>query len=378
MATITATPRATGATTQVDVTVQSVTVISDPEAYVATDPNPATILAQAGLSATLDLIDADLQTSTSLAGIYYYTLIVTFGDLPTGTTTHTHDHTTLTFPLQQGYNDGPSITLSSSYGPLKLQATDDTSVDYLRVQTDTSTTTRDLLYLYQGSILRLGVHQEFFADATYDIGTPDAGTTLRRPRDVRLSRDLWAGRNLEVTGYGSFDSYTLATHRRFTAQASNPDATAATRHIYINSGDNSLRYWDGSSDNIITGGAGTSGDTVGLWDCPAGVVVGDVVVPDTPGAVIKANATSLAGQVVAGIVVDKPTATTASVKYVGETGAVFAGALTTGQTYYIDKIDGKINTYSAISFVANDTELEVGFAKDANTLVIRVGEPHIK
>lgn len=378
MATITATQRATGGTTQVDVTVQSGTAIADPEAFVAADPYPATILARAGLSAELDFLDADSQSSTSLGGIYYYDLIVTFGDLPAGTTTHTHDHTTVTFPLQQAYNDGPTVTLSSTYGPVKLQAADDASVDYLRIQTDTSTTTRDLLHLYQGSILRLGAHQEFFADATYDIGTPDAGVTDRRPRDIRLSRDLWAGRNLEVTGYGSFDSYVIDTHHRFTAQSSNPDNTAATRHVYVNSGDNSLRFWDGSSDNIISGGAGTSGDTVGLWTCPAGVSVGDVVVPTTPAAVAKANATTLAGSMIAGVVVDKPTATTASVKYIGETGAVFAGALTTGETYYLSKVDGGINTYAAVGFVTDDTEIAVGFAKDSDTLVIRIGQPKIK
>lgn len=378
MATITTTPRATGATTQVDVTVQSATVIADPEAYVATAPNPATILAQAGLSEDLDLIDADLQSSTSLAGVYYYTLIVTFGDLPTGTTTHTHDHTTVTLPLQQAYSDDPSVVLSSTYGPLKLTAANDTSVDYLRIQTDTATTTRDLLYLYQGSILRIGAHQEFYQDAIYDVGTPDGGTTLRRPRDVRLSRDLWAGRNLEVTGYGSFDSYVIDTHHRFVAQASNPENTGATRHVYVNSGDNSLRFWDGSSDNIISGGAGTSGDTVGLYTCAAGVAVGEVVVVNTPGNVVEANATSLAGETIAGVVVDKPTATTASVKYVGETGAVFGGALTTGQTYYLSKVDGGINTYAAVGFTTSDTEIVIGFAKDSNTLVVRIGEPKIR
>ncbi|KKN49141.1 hypothetical protein LCGC14_0645890 [marine sediment metagenome] len=375
---IAATVRSVGNTTQVDVVVTSGTVIADPEAYVATDPNPATILAQAGLSATLELIDADLQSSSSLAGIYTYILIVTFGDLPTGTTTHTHDHTTVAFPLQQAYNDGPTITLASTAGPLKLVAADDSSVDYLRIQTDSATTVRDLLWLYQGSILRVGAHQEFFADATYDVGTSDAGVTLRRPRDVRISRDLWAGRNLEVTGYGSFDSYSLSTHHRLTGQAANPSTAAGVRHIYVNTGDNSLRYWDGASDNVISGGAGTGGDTVGVYDCPAGVVVGDVVVFDTPGAVVVANATTMAGVSIAGVVVLKPTATTASVKYVGETGSVFAGALTTGETYYVAKTDGNIIDYATASFVTNDTVQVVGVAKDTNTLVIRPGVPGIK
>lgn len=374
---IIATPRATGETTQVDCTVESAVVIADPVAYISTDTNVATIIAQAGLSASLELIDADLQSSTSLGGVYYYVLICTFGDVPAGVTTHTHDHTTLTFPLQQAYQDGPEVVATSTYGPVKITAADDTSVDYLRIQTDTDTTTRDLLWLYQGSILRVGAHQEFFPDATYDIGTPDEGVTDRRPRDVRLSRNLLAGGNSTIVGYGTYGSYVLGTHHRFTVQAANPDASAANRHVYVNSGDNSLRFWDGASDVVLAGGAGTSGDTVGLYSCAAGVTIGEAVVITVADTVVEANATTLAGDTIAGIVVAKPTSTTCSVKYVGETGAVFAGALTIGNQYYVGRTDGTI-TDNLSTFATGDTQLPVGIAKNADTLVIRIGEPYVK
>ncbi len=376
--TITATPRATGETSQVDVTVESAVAVADPVAYVSTDANVAVIIAQAGLNSTLELIDADLQTSTSLGGVYYYVLICTFGDVPTGVTTHTHDHTTLTFPLQQAYQDGTTIAITSTHGAVKFTAADDTSVDYLRIQTDTDTTTRDILWVKQGSVIRFGAHQEFFSDATYDVGTPDAGVTLRRPRDVRLSRNLLVGGTAAVTSYGTFGGYVLGSHHRFTAQAANPDATAPNRHIYVNSGDNSLRFWDGASDVVLAGGAGTSGDTVGLYSCAAGVTVGAVVsftgVADT---VTEANATTLNGATIAGVVVAKPTATTASVKYVGETGAVFAGALAIGAQYYVGRVAGTI-TNNLSAFTTGDTQLPVGVAKNADTLVIRIGEPYVE
>ena len=375
MADISSTVRASTGTVQVDVTLTSGSAIADPVAYVTLTANSAIILAGAGLDAALDFVGATLQSSTASGGIYTYELIVVYGDTPTTTTTHTHDYTTVTMPWSQAYRDGVELVVDSTLGPPIISYTDDISVDYLRVKTDTSTTPRDLFWIKQGSVIRVGAHTEYYLDATYDLGTPDAGVTLRRPRDVRLSRDLYAGRNAIITGYGSYSSYVLSTHKRFTAQATNPDNTVATRHVYVRSTDDTLRYWNGSSDLAISP-AGASGDTVGQYTCPAGVVVGDVVVLSGANYVVEANATTLAGADIAGIVTNKPDATTADVKYAGETGAIFAGGLTPGASYFVARVAGGI-TSSLVGFATGDTQTAVGFAKDSNTLVVRIGEPFI-
>ena len=375
MADITSTTRASTGTVQVDVTLTSGTVIADPVAYVTISANSALILAGAGLDATLPFVGATLQSSTVVGGIYTYELISVYGDVPSTVTTHTHDHTTTAMPWGQTYRDGVELVVDSALGPPIISYTDDTTVDYLRIKTDTATTPRDLFWVKQGSVIRIGAHTEYYLDATYDLGTPDAGVTLRRPRDVRLSRDIYAGRNAIITGYGSYSSYVLGTHHRFTGQATNPDNTAGTRHVYVRSTDDTLRYWNGSSDLAISP-AGASGDTVGQYTCAAGVAIGEVVVCSGVDTVVEANATTLVGGPVAGIVVNKPDATTANVKYLGETGAIFAGALTPGNEYFLARTAGGI-TDSLAGFTTGDTQVSLGFAKNTNTLVTRIGESFV-
>jgi hypothetical protein len=381
MATISSSVRADTTTTQVDVTIQSDQIIADPVTYVQGTTVSAEILARAGLSADLPFVAGRIVSSSSSSGVYTYVLIVTYGADPAGvthaTTGHTHDATTVDLDLTDIYQNGPTLTLDAAYGPMIVSAADDASVDYVRVRTDTATTSRDLFRIMQGSIARFGTHVEFYADATYDVGTPDDGATLRRPRDVRLSRDLYVGQNVTSLGYGSFASYVLGTHTRYTPQTSNPDNTPGTRHTYVNSVDNSFRFWDGASENILSGGSGTSSDTVGLYDCAGGISVGDAVRCTSIDTVVAANATTLGGNTIAGIVVDKPSATTCSVKYLGETGAVFGGALTPGAEYYVDRIDGGI-TDSLAAHTIGDTDLSVGFAKDTSTLVVRIGWPSVR
>jgi hypothetical protein len=371
---ITAIIAATSTTVQVTVRLGTRSVIADPATYVSAESVYSEILSRAGLDEDLDFIGAELVTSSTIGSYYIYTLTVTFGDAPESTLGHTHDYSTLTFPLRESYRDGPEIDLDSSLGPVIISYDDDTSVDYLRIKTDTATTARDLLYLYQGSILRLGTHLEFFADNTYDVGTPDAGVTLRRPRDLRIGRNLYAGGNATLVGYGSFGSYLLSTYNQFTAQAANPDTGAGIRHIYVNSTDDSIRYWDGTSETILSGGAGASGDTVGLYNCPAGVVIGDAVYVTGANTVGQADAGTLAGNPIVGIVVSKPTAVTCAVKYTGE-AAVFAG-LSSGKYYYVQKgvPGGIIDTVAGIN-AEGDTQVRVGFAKNATTLAVRVGDP---
>ncbi len=370
MATITAVVHATSETTQVDVTITSTTVISDPVAYVQTSLVAVEILARAGLSADLTFVSATIQSTTTISTTYYYNLLVVYGDTPTNTTTHTHDYTTLTFPLRESYRDGTTIDLDATLGPVAITAANDTTVDYLRVRTDLGTTARDIFYIQQGSIVRWGGHHEYYLDATYDIGTPDAGVTLRRPRDLWLSRDVQAGRNAVVTGSGTFGTYVVGTHYRFTGQAVNPDTTPTNQHLYVNSTDASLRYWDGSSETTLV--AGTTSDTTGLFDCPAGVVVGEVVYIIGVDYVVQASASTLAGNTVAGVVVSKPTATTANVKYAGE-ASVFVG-LNPGALYFLSRTTGAITT-DVSAFITGDTMITVGVAKNTTTLVVRIGEP---
>ena len=147
MSDLTASVRTTGTTTQVDVVIPSTSVIADPVLYVQGATVQAEILARAGLDADLDFVSAVVVASASLAGIYYYTLIVTYGDTPVGTTTHTHDATTVPLTLQDTYDAGPAIVLDSTLGPVVLSHTDDSSVDYLRIKTNTSTTPRDVLWV---------------------------------------------------------------------------------------------------------------------------------------------------------------------------------------------------------------------------------------
>jgi hypothetical protein len=139
----------------------------------------------------------------------------------------------------------------------------------------------------------------------------------------------------------------------------------------VNSVDGSLRYWDGSSETVLV--AGVSGtDTVGLYDCPAGVSVGEVVYINGADYVTQANASTLAGNAVAGVVVSKPTAITAAVKYVGE-ASVFT-TLTPGALYYLSRTTGAITT-DLSAFVTGDTMITVGLAKNSTTLIVRIGEP---
>ena len=142
MATITASVRSTETATQINVTLQSSTAIADPSAYRATAAASAEILARAGLDADLEFVSAVLTASVSSGGVYYYDLIVTYGDAPSGTTTHTHDETTVSLSLDDAYQDGPTITLDTTLGPMIITHTDDTTTDYLRIRTDTATASR--------------------------------------------------------------------------------------------------------------------------------------------------------------------------------------------------------------------------------------------
>lgn len=111
----------------------------------------------------------------------------------------------------------------------------------------------------------------------------------------------------------------------------------------------------------------------GAYTVPAGVAVGDVVYVTGANAADQAdNAAIGTARSVPGVVVAKPTPVTATVCYAGE-AAVYAG-LTPGTTYYL----GTTGAITTVAPVASGTVARrVGVAKNANTLVVTLGEPII-
>lgn len=356
----------------VTVTLQSYIVIADPVAYVSQATIYDEILSRAGLDEDLVFISATLQTTQVLGGLYIYTVLVKFSEEDSVTGSHTHDYTTLTFPLRESYRDGPEIDISSTLGPVLITYTDDTE-DLLRIRTGT-TTPVDRLYVKANGLMRVGSHVEFYADATYDIGTPDAGVTNYRPRDIRLSRDLICGRNVQAGGYADFSSYTKSIYHQFTTQILNPNSSASVRHLYVNATDDSLRYWDGVAENILVPGAiGT--DTANLWTCNAAVSVRDVVYWTGPDTVDRATATNIApGRSALGLCVSKPTATSCYVKHLGElTG--FAGSLTAGKRYFVSRTVAGGLTDDPSTLMTGDILQAVGTARTTDTLLILLERP---
>jgi len=193
-------------TYEVKVSLSSYDTISDPVAYVGSSVVYKDILAKAGLDENMYYIGAEL-TSTGMVGMlrtYYLNVQFSTEDGVNGGVGHTHTSGSLVFPLQAAYNDGSSIALSHSSGPIKISYLDDTTIDYFKITTDTDTTERVLFSLEKGSILSLGTHIKYEKDSEYDIGSSDGGSTKMRPRDVYI------GRNIEAGGKGTFSSLSLS------------------------------------------------------------------------------------------------------------------------------------------------------------------------
>ena len=365
---ITSSVKTTSQQWAVTVILTSYDIIADPAGYVtgSTDVQ-AEILSRAGLDADVVFIAAALESSTVVGLKRQYSLTVTYGDALTAGG-HTHGCATVTYPLQCGYDTGPSIALDATLGPLVLSRP--TTADMTFFQAKYGTT--DLFKLSNTGI-KIGGHTEFSPDATYDFGTPDAGVSLRRPRDARFSRDLYVGQNGRFGGFGIFAGYTRAQYSSLAPQAVNPSTDASVRHVYNNSVDNSLHYWDGAVDHII--GAASGSDTIGLWNCDAGVLQYDVVFCDGADHVNRANATTLSGREIIGICVSKLSATSALVRYTGEIAGY--GGLIGGEAYFVSTADGGI-TANTSGFASGCTIVQVGIAKNATTLVYQPGDPTVK
>jgi hypothetical protein len=349
---------------RVDVTVTSLGPIADPIAYVSSSEVSNEILAKAGLSDTLIFVAASLNAARIVGEIREYDLTVTYDNTPALANGHQHDHTTLFFPLRESYRDGAGVDLEETIGPVVISADAAYTDDFFRVVKGTD----DLLHIKNSGDIRFGGHLELFPDATYDIGTPDEGTLLRRPRDIRLSRDLYIGRNILSDGEASFAEGVLAKFSAFTAQASNPDTDAGSRHLYWNSGDNELHAWDGAVDSVVGGSAAPS---TGQFTCPSAVQVQDAVYISASGEVSRANAVS--SDRVIGFVISKPTSFSCIVQFSGEVGG-FAGALISNSNYFLSLIDGQI-TPNPMTLTAGSWSHFVGVSRDINTLVTRFEVP---
>lgn len=348
----------------IDVTVTSLGPLADPIAHVSLPAVSQEILARAGLPDTLIFISASLSATRIVGEIREYDFTVTYDNTPALATGHQHDHNTLLFPLRESYRDGAAIDLDEAIGPVVISADTAYTQDFLRVMRGTD----DLFHVKNSGDIRFGGHLELFPDNTYDIGTLDGGTLLRRPRDFWLGRDLYIGRNMISDGEAAFAEGILSKFSAFTAQASNPDTDAGARHLYWNSGDNELHSWDGVVDSVVGGSAAPS---TGQFTCPSGVLVKDAVSISASGEVSRANAAS--NSRVIGFVTSKPTSISCIVQLSGEVGG-FAGALTPNSNYFLSLVDGQI-TANPLTLTAGSWSHFVGVSRDINTLVTRFEVP---
>jgi hypothetical protein len=348
---------------RLNVTLTSIDIIPDPVAYVSQPKVWLQVLAIAGLP-TLLFIGAKLLEEGFIGLERYYVLDMEFDETHVTATGHQHDRATLFLPLRESYRDGPYIDVDSTLGPVDIWSASDT-IEYLRVRRQDGD---DYLRVREDGEIKLGNDVTFLRDCEFDIGSHDDGATLRRPRDIYLCRDLLVGRNIEAQGYGEFGSYVQGTNYEFTQQVVNPDTNPAKRHIYWNSGDNTLRAWDGSVEFVI-GGVSPVGPLTGTYNCPPAVSIGDAVSIVGGNTVDKADATILGLRPVIGIVVLKPVATTCVVQLYGEV-AVFSGSLVPDQLYFLSQVPGTI-TNNTSGFNTGDTVQLVGVSKSSSVLTLR-------
>lgn len=130
-------------------------------------------------------------------------------------------------------------------------------------------------------------------------------------------------------------------------------------------------WWKNGTPNTwisISGGGGGSTTVVGTFS-GAAVSVPDAVYVSAANTVSQADASLPTGAyATVGIVINKPTPSTAVVQYAGETG-VFSGTLVAGDTYYLSTTAGQI-TNNVSGHTTGDAIQIVGVAKDTNTLII--------
>lgn len=351
---------------RIRVTLTSMSVIADPVAYVSQPVVWTEVLAIAGLPQLL-FTGASLITQGYQGVERYYVLDMSFDATHVLATGHSHDTATVFMPLRESYRDGPYIDLDPTLGPVDIWSDLTPAVDFFKIR-QVGAQAPYLLVKSTGTV-QLDAHLRYWIDSTRDIGSEDGGVTLRRPRNVYVGNNVEVGGDIEAEGYGHFGEELQGTHYRFTSQPSNPSNDPAVRHIYWNSSDNTLRGWDGSVEFIIGGGSGMPLGPTGIYDCPAGLVVGEVVCIVGMNTVDKADASMLGLRPVIGICVNKPLPNVAVVQTAGEVN-VFAGSLVPNQLYFLGQVPGTIITNPNV-FNPGETIQLVGVSKTTNVLTLR-------
>lgn len=357
---ITSTVRDSARLYRVTVTLTSRSVIASPTYYILHDADAqAELIAKAGLSSTSVFVTAILLSSSSVAGTYYYSLLVTLDALLVSATSHSHDCTTLSQSLRDAYRDDPSIDLDAAYGPVEIYAVTANTVDYLRVYQGST----NLLFIRKAGTIQLGAPVDYTVDTIYDFGSVDNGATLRRPRDV------YVGRDAKIARSGYFGTSAKSPMYLFFSQATNPDNVATDRHLYWSTVDNKPHVWNGTIDYALDACANCPG-TFGIYDGTA-VALGDVVVMQGLAAVVKADAAVSSQNPVLGVCVSKPSVAVALVQFGGEV-STFTSSLTRGLPYFVSKTAGKV-TSDISGFTSGDTVQLVGVSKTDSIMTLMRG-----
>lgn len=106
------------------------------------------------------------------------------------------------------------------------------------------------------------------------------------------------------------------------------------------------------------------------YTCPSGVAVRDAVYISAANTVDSARANSASTLPVVGVVVSKPTSTTAVVRMSGEVDGF--SALTPNATYFLSASVAGAITATAPTTHGTDYQQVVGVARDADTLVLEI------
>jgi hypothetical protein len=132
--------------------------------------------------------------------------------------------------------------------------------------------------------------------------------------------------------------------------------------------------WDGAQWTPTAPSAGTGVDSgVGAFTVPAGVAVGEIVYVTGAFAADRADASAAATAKAIGIVIAKPAATTATVRYFGEVSG-FVG-LTPGALYYLDTTAGQISLTAPSS--PGEVVQNVGQALSTTVLLLDIDRPEV-
>jgi len=340
--------------------------ISDPVYFVLHDADTQNeIIAKAGLPDTTVFVAIIILDNGYIGSEYYYDLLITLDMLPTLATAHMHDSSTLQHPLREAYRDGPYIDLDVSLGPVEIYSDNDPdTVDYLRIHQGAT----NIFYIRRDNTISVGAHLEYERDTLFDIGSVDSGTTLRRPRDVYVGRDLYAARD------AFFGRSAKSPYYRFFPRAVNPDSAAPTRHIYWNSVDNKPHAWDGITDYPLSS-SGSGSYIFGTYPNSPTVGVGQVVVVAGANSVIPADAHDLTHYPAIGICVEKPDASIAVVQLAGEV-IVFSGTLIPGQNYYLGPGSGNL-TNDVSSYTTDMTVQRIGVSRTNSALSLTLNAPMV-